>query len=84
MKELVGVNFNVFHLKNKDESVSKLYEMIIMVQEPKYELNNEQDLIRKRQIEDFRFFIQEKNYDKFMNLIREIRDQEESQDKING
>lgn len=60
MKELVGVNFNVFYLKNKDESVSKLYELIIMVQEPKYELNNEQDLVRTRHIEDFRFFIQEK------------------------
>ncbi len=70
MKELLGVNANVLSLKGGD----KLFEIIIMVQEPKYELNNESDLIRTRIVDEYRFFLQERHFDEFIETIKRIKD----------
>lgn len=70
MKELLGVNANVLSLKDGAE----LFEIIIMVQEPKYSLTNEKDLTRTRVVEEYRFFLQGRHFDEFIETLQTLKD----------
>jgi len=69
MKELLAVNGNLLFMENAKGEKEPVYEIIILTTESKYDLTNESGLVRKREVEEVRFFARERHLEKLSEQI---------------
>ena len=78
MKELLAINGNLLFIENTEGEKEPVYEIIILTTEAKYDLNNESGIVRKREVEELRFFAREKHLEKLsaqiLSLPKELKE----------
>ena len=84
MKELLAVNGNLLFMENAKGDKEPVYEIIILTTEAKYDLTNESGLVRKREVEELRFFAREKHLEKLsaqiLGLPKELKEANKKED----
>ena len=73
MKELLAVNGNLLYADNKEGEKEKVYEVIILVSESKYQLTNNYDVAKGREVSELRFFVRDSYLDDLTEQILELR-----------
>lgn len=56
MKELLTAAVNTFYHKNDDGEIKERFEVVLILTEPRYNLNNQGELNRNREVQEVRFF----------------------------
>ena len=72
--ELIQVRTNIFYVKDKDEKMQKVNELIFLVDKPSYSINNEVEVIRDRTIEQKRICVTENQLELLIIQLLQIKD----------
>jgi len=72
--ELIQVRTNIFYVKDKDEKMQKVNELIFLVDKPSYSINNEVEVIRDRTIEQKRICVTENQLELLIIQLLHIKD----------
>jgi hypothetical protein len=72
MQTLLSLRTNILYNK-VGEVFKKHFEIILLVDKPSYEKTNEDEIIRKRGIDELRFVVSEDNFDKFVKILEDIK-----------
>jgi hypothetical protein len=80
MKKLVSITTNILYGKKKNQNeyeFVKHYELIFLLDTPKYRYSNEGEIIRERGLDEMRFTISENDLENLIKLLKEIKDIDE-------
>ncbi len=81
MNTLVSVRTNIIYSKveEKDKPIEykKYSEIIFLVDKPKYTYSNEGEVVREPGLEELRFTVSEKAYEKLISLLLEMKNIEQ-------
>jgi hypothetical protein len=77
MSDLISVRTNIFYDKvlneNKEEEFKKNYELVLLVDKPKYFINNQREIIKEQGVEDLRIALSEKNLDALIGILERLK-----------
>ena len=85
MNQLVSVRTNIFYAKQKkqDEKAEDVFErhneLIFLVDKPNYRYLNEGEIIRERGLDEVRFTLSDKAFEKLIELLEKLKDVDESE-----
>ena len=77
MNELIGLRKNIYYTKNADGEMVKHHELIFIVREPSYTLNNEHEISRQSIVKDLRFSISDNKAPNFLEHLQQIIEAQE-------
>lgn len=85
MNTLVSIRTNIVYAKKKkkedshhEEEYSRHQELIFLVDKPAYRYSNEGEIIRERQLDELRFTVSEKSFETLIELLKKLKDADES------
>ena len=78
MNTLKSVRPNIFYVKDNEGNLQKVIELVFLLDKADCRYNTEGEIIRERNIQDFRFLLAESNFDSLIKLLTEIKDLKES------
>ena len=83
MNTLLSVRTNIVYAKkqnenNEDEFV-RHQELIFLVEKPNYRYSTEGEIIRERSIDEVRFTVSVKSFDKLIEVLERLKDIDESE-----
>jgi hypothetical protein len=85
MNTLVSVRTNIVYAKKKkqDEKAEDEFvrhqELIFLVDKPTYRYSNEGEIIRERGLNEVRFTVSDKAFEKLIELLEKLKDVDESE-----
>jgi hypothetical protein len=85
MNTLVSVRTNIVYAKKKkqdekaEDEFVRHHEVILLVDKPNYRYSNEGEIIRERGLEEVRFIISEKSFENLIQLLKLLKDADESE-----
>lgn len=72
MNELIGLRKNIYYTKDSDGQMVKHHELIFIVREPSYTLNNEHEISRQSTVKDLRFSISDNKAPAFLEHLQQL------------
>jgi hypothetical protein len=85
MNHLISIRTNIIYAKKKKENETdkdeykKFHELIFLVDKPTYRRTNSGDIIREREVEEFRFNISNKGFDEMIKILMKLKDIKEEE-----
>lgn len=79
MSTLIDIRTNILYNKDKENNFKKFFEIVFLVDKPKYSQTNSNEIIRERAVEEFRFNVSEKGLESLIETLAKIKDIDESQ-----
>jgi hypothetical protein len=75
MNQLVSIRTNVFYLKepNTEKEFTRLQEIILLVDKPKYTYSNEGEVLRERAVEELRFSVGEEALEQLISQFEKLK-----------
>ena len=79
MNALVSVRVNLYFTLEKIDNIEEYrrqYELIFLIDKPKYTYSNEGEIIRERGVSEVRFLVSEKGIEQLSELLLRFKDVE--------
>jgi hypothetical protein len=81
MNNLLSIRTNVLYAKKKNnesqDEFIKHYEIIFLVEKPKYSLTNTKEVVKENGVEDLRLIVSEKDIPELINFLLELKNNKE-------
>jgi hypothetical protein len=78
MNHLISVNTNILY-KKEEENYKKYFELVFLVDQPKYIRSNAGEIVRERGIEELRFIVAEDSFDAMIGILTKLRNAKEEE-----